>query len=242
MHAMYNACVNGRVDEVRRLLDAGGDVNGFMNWTPVMDALRNGHIAVVRLMHDRGADLSRVDGSGRIVLHKAASGGNVECIEFVLAVTTIDVNSTNNFGTTPIMNAMSRLEASKLLVERGANLFAKNNSDVRPIDGDNGPQVLQHAKDFLWESVKPLLLLSKSCSSADDGSLSLALPSAIKVFGISGLVRDYIAPYLMRKGPIIRDPEDEEDDEEQEPDEVKLRIEAGLAAGSSSSNSSSSSS
>jgi hypothetical protein len=44
----------------------------------------------------------------------------------------------------------------------------------------------------------------------------------------------------MRKGLIIREPE-EGVDEEPVPDEVKLRIEAGLAAASSSSSSSSSS-
>jgi hypothetical protein len=54
----------------------------------------------------------------------------------------------------------------------------------------------------------------------------------IKVFSISGIVRDYIAPYIMRKGLIIRDPE-EDVDEEPEADEVKLRIEAALAAASS---------
>jgi hypothetical protein len=93
-----------------------------------------------------------------------------------------------------------------------------------------GPQLLQHAKDLIWESVKPLLLLSSACSTSTPST------SLIKVFSISGIVRDYIDPYIMRKGLIIRDPE-EDVDEEPEPDEMKLRIEAALAAASSSSNS-----
>jgi hypothetical protein len=95
------------------------------------------------------------------------------------------------------------------------------------------PQVLQHAKDLIWVSVKPLLLLSKICSTSTPST------SLIKVFSISGLVRDYIAPYIMRKDVIIRDPE-EDVDEEPEADGVKLRIEAALVAASSSSSSSSS--
>jgi hypothetical protein len=69
-----------------------------------------------------------------------------------------------------------------------------------------GPQLLQYAKDLIWVSVKPLLL-TKSISA--DDSLSPVLPSVVKVFVISGIVRDYIAPYLKRKGLIVRDPQEE---------------------------------
>jgi hypothetical protein len=122
------------------------------------------------------------------------------------------------------------LDGGKLLVEKGANLFKKNDDGKSAMDQALGPQVLQHAKDLIWESVKPLLLLSKSCSTSTTPTTSL-----IKVFSISGLVRDYIAPYIIRKDLIIRDPEEEDDGEDPEADEVRLRIEAGLAAGGSSS-------
>jgi hypothetical protein len=154
----------------------------------------------------------------------------------VLANISIDVNSTNNYGTTPITWALNynELDAGKLLVEKGANLFKKNNRGESAIDLALGPQVLQHAKDLIWESVKSLLLLSSACSTS-----TTPLTSLIQVFSISGLVRDYIAPCLMRKGLIIRDLE-EDVDEKPEADEVKLRIEAGLNAASSSSSSNSS--
>jgi hypothetical protein len=101
---------------------------------------------------------------------------------------------------------------------------------------------VQHAKNLIWVSVKPLLLLSEVISiTADDESLpSPVLPSVAKVFGILGIIRDYIVPYIMRKDVITRDPSIPKD-VEGEPDEVKLRIEAGLAAAANSSISSSSS-
>jgi hypothetical protein len=206
---MFDACRDGRVDEVRRLLDAGEDVNGvyISGLTHVMMALDWGQLVVVRLLHARGADLSRVDRDGCNVLHHAAGRSNVDCIEWVLAITTIDVNSTDNYGLAPIMVTIyNHLMAFKLLIERGANLFMKNKNGRRAIDRPLGPQVLQHAKPLLWESVKPLLLLTKAIAIAadDDSNPSPVLPSVIKVFGISGIVRDYIAPYLMRKGLIIR--------------------------------------
>jgi hypothetical protein len=99
------------------------------------------------------------------------------------------------------------LDAGKLLVEKGANLFKKNNIGISAMDEPSGSQVLQHAKDLIWESVKPLLLLSSACSTSTQST------SLIKVFSISGIVRDYIAPYIMRKGLIIRDPEEDVDEE-----------------------------
>jgi hypothetical protein len=148
----------------------------------------------------------------------------------VLANTSIDVNSTTNIGNTPIWFASTNdhLDAAKLLVESGANLFLKNSKGESAMIYELGPQVLQHAKDLIWVSVKPLLLLSSACSTSTPST------ALIKVFSISGLIRDYIAPYVMRKNLIIRDPE-EDVDEEPEPDDVKLRIEAGLAAASTSS-------
>jgi ankyrin repeat protein len=67
---MFDACRDGRVDEVRRLLDAGEDVNGvyISGLTHVMMALDWGQLVVVRLLHARGADLSRVDRDGCNVL------------------------------------------------------------------------------------------------------------------------------------------------------------------------------
>jgi ankyrin repeat protein len=201
--------------------------------TPIMRAVRYVHLPLAIMLVGRGADLSRVTNAGPNVLHVTSISGNLECIEWVLANTNIDVNSTTNYGTTPITWALNynELDAGKLLVEKGANLFIRNDNGESAMDLPLGPQVLQHAKDLIWESVKPLLLLPSACSTSPSTSL------LIQVLSIEGIVREYIAPYLMRKGLIIRDPE-EDVDEEPEPDEVKLRIEAALAAGGSSSSSS----
>jgi hypothetical protein len=228
------ACEKGDMEKIISVLDAGKDVNciNSAGITPVMVALNGGQLLAAIMLVGRGADLSSVDDVDSTVLHFAALSGHSECIEWVLANTKIDVNSQTYEAFTPIMGALynNRLDAGKLLVEKGANLFIKNEDGGSAMDQPLGPQALQHAKDLIWESVKPLLLFSSACSTS---ALSTSL---IQVFSISGLVRDYIAPYLMRKGLIIRDPS-EDVDEEPEPDEVKLRIEAALAAGGSSSRS-----
>jgi hypothetical protein len=191
----------------------------------------------------------------------AAWGGNGDCIEWVFANTTIDVNATTSSGKTPIMWSLDNntLDASKLLIERGANLFMKSDG-VRAIDlhisgNPNydvlGPQVLQHALDLRWSSVKHLLLISNfyetsdviPFSSSSSSSLSssavvpkrrssrIAAPShsvhlAASVFTIAGLVR-HIAEYLIRTELIVRDPAIKKD---KEPDDVKRSVEATLAS------------
>ena len=83
---------------------------------------------------------------------------------------------------------------------------------VRPL----GPQVLQHAKNLVWASVKDLLLVSKSCSTnATPVDPSIAIPpSLINALGNADLVREWIAPFLLRTDIITSDPDDV--DEEQE--------------------------
>jgi hypothetical protein len=152
------------------------------------------------------------------------------------------------------------LDTSKLLIERRANLFMKRDG-VRAIDihvHDDphnvvlGPQVLQHALDLRWSSVKHLLFISNFYETSDvipfasSSSSSSSVPErrrssrtaapshsahlAASVFTIKGLVR-HIAEYLIRTEIIVRDPATKKKaKEDQEPDDVKRRIEATLAA------------
>ena len=157
----------------------------------------------------------------------------------MIAHTTIDVNSTNIYFTTPIRVAVANneLDAAKLLVEKGGNLFKKRNDGRSAMDHDLGRQVLQHANDLVWASVKDVLHLSKSCSTnALPFDLSIAIPSSlINALGNADLVREWIAPFLLRPDIITIDPEAV--DEEQEADEVRRKAEEDFAAAISSSSS-----
>ena len=83
----------------------------------------------------------------------------------MLAKTTIDVNSTTNDGMNSIRLAISDLDAAKLLVEKGANLFLKDDEGRCAIDDDeHEPTILQYAKDLRFASVRSLFLLSSACT------------------------------------------------------------------------------
>jgi hypothetical protein len=227
---LEQACKHGNISKIITLL--GKDVNSVNTegWTPIMVALRRRNLQVVKLLVSRGADLGVVTSNGWNVLHFAARGGDRECIHWVLHNTSITVNSVDNGGDTPIIDALDygRQQAAELLVEKGANLFLKSNGGRSAIEHELGPKLLQHAKDLVWGSVKPLLLLTKACSlAADDAdALSPVLPSVAKVFGIFGMV-ELISSYIRRQDIIIRGDGNGDD---QEPDEVKRRIEASLSA------------
>jgi hypothetical protein len=159
--AMRRATRNGDAPAIVRLVAEGESVNcvDASRQTPVIRVLifRYG-LNVVNSLVEMKADLTICDNIGANVVHAAARGGNVECIDRVLAITTFGVNSTSTNGWTPLMRALikGRYDASVHLVEKGANLFAKNNNGIRAIETPVrdeptvflGPQVLDHFKNI----------------------------------------------------------------------------------------------
>jgi hypothetical protein len=176
--------------------------------------------------------LSIVDNDGENLLHYAVRSGSNECVNWLLDNSAIDVNSAANDDNTPMMKALRQnwLDIAKLLVERGANLFMKNDEgeraiDIRvdddPDDDQLGPQVLLHAKELRWSAIKDFILLSKACQSQDRrmvAGLALSMDSdeatilarfrsarlAASIFAIPGLLR-HVGSYIIRSDIIVRD-------------------------------------
>jgi ankyrin repeat protein len=230
------------------------DVNSTSNdgTTPVMSALWNGRSEAAKELLRSGADLLKVDDSGWNVLHYAAHGGDLDCIEWVIAKTSIDVSSTSNNGDTAIHRALNKnkLKTANHLVEKGANLFLMRQNGEMAIntrvggqpDGEQlGPQVLEHAKELRWSAAKECVLLIESCQSPDRRKVEISMDDdvervfhsarlAASVFGERGLSR-LIASYIMRTDIIVRD---KSVPLVKEPDAVKRRIEAALLKAASS--------
>jgi ankyrin repeat protein len=241
---MRAACYNGDVVTIVRLLKGGESPNSIdlNGWTPVMWCVGHRQVNAAQELVAGGADLSiRSRGDEMSVIHMAARGGDLDCVKLVLANTTIDVNSTTNKGWTPLHYSLfdNRYEASKLLLMKGANLFAKDNEGLRALDRSVfdqqnvflGPQLLDYGKDLKWQSVKELLLLSASFASPSR-PLSLnfkpaqiqSVRIAASVLANSDLVR-HISEFVRRTDLITVDPAP---DAPLPPDEVRERVEAEL--------------
>ena len=210
------ACSQGDVASIINRLNAGESIEcrNSNRYTPALFTLYYGHFEAFKMLVARGADLSKVTAGGWNAIHFAARWGNVDCLKLALNNSTLDVNSItiDGPGSSPIDEAIDngRLEASMLLIERGANIFMKDEDSIRAIDrGYIGPHVLQHGKDLRLNAAIPLLLLSKACSLSRVIILSdstIPIPtSLISVLGNLDLVK-HIAPFIWEKH-ILRDKE-----------------------------------
>ncbi|XP_071111284.1 uncharacterized protein [Haliotis cracherodii] len=122
---LSGASYAGNLEEVKRLLSRGVDVNCRRVWgsmTPVMWAARWGHRDVVELLVGEGADVSLVDVDGDNTLHYACIGGDMETVKFVLSLHVVDIDARNNDGRTAADWARLRGQTRvlDLLVSRGA--------------------------------------------------------------------------------------------------------------------------
>ena len=92
--------------------------------TPLIIASSNGHMAVVRELLARGADVNARDNIGGTALHEASSNGHAEAQRELLKRDGVNVNAQDNDGSTPLMDACldGHLMAATLLIAHGANL------------------------------------------------------------------------------------------------------------------------
>ncbi|HIX89107.1 MAG TPA: ankyrin repeat domain-containing protein [Candidatus Akkermansia intestinavium] len=132
---LHEAAFQGRVDEVRRLLEAGADphARSFTGETPLHLAALAGRADVVRLLLDKGAD-PRADSSRGTPLHRAAEGGAAEVVELLLnAGASVQAPATGD--ETPLHTAarMGQAEAARLLLESGADPNAGNAGGNTPL-------------------------------------------------------------------------------------------------------------
>jgi ankyrin repeat protein len=122
----------GNLNEVQKLLDEGADVNwtNECGCTALYYACFKGHVEVVQLLLDRGAQMDIQDDSdGTTSLMMAIQFGHVEVVKLLLdRGALIDIQ--NNWGGTALMFAIcpfcGKTECVRLLLEKGADMSIKD--------------------------------------------------------------------------------------------------------------------
>ncbi|KAK9889132.1 hypothetical protein WA026_004401 [Henosepilachna vigintioctopunctata] len=77
----------GQIDTFSRDLEASDqkiDAENFMGWTPLMMAVRNGHIDIVKILLEKGADITKKNKLGMNIFSLSVASGKLEMMEMVL--------------------------------------------------------------------------------------------------------------------------------------------------------------
>lgn len=134
--ALHRAAADGRVDEVRRRLAEGVDVDArHPAWpglpTPLLAASFHGHAAVVEVLLARGADVRATNVQGRTALHHAADQDHA-IVAAMLAQAGAPLDAADFHGHTPLHVAawQDHRDCVRVLLTSGADL------EVRDVNGD----------------------------------------------------------------------------------------------------------
>ena len=133
--AFISACKEGSVTEVDRLLHApqNPDIRDEENnCTGTHWAARNGHLDVVRLLLEAGADKHAVMRYRATALHVAAQNGHLDVVRLLLAAGA-DKDAEMQAGRTALHLAahQGHLHIVRLLLEAGADKGAQTQTEIR---------------------------------------------------------------------------------------------------------------
>ncbi|KAL5470831.1 hypothetical protein EMCRGX_G028866 [Ephydatia muelleri] len=83
---LFIAAMKGDLEEVKRLLALGVDINESTKWgnTPLHAACYKGRTEIARLLLERGADLKRTTKAGITPLHLACFGRHADTVRLLL--------------------------------------------------------------------------------------------------------------------------------------------------------------
>jgi hypothetical protein len=96
----------------------------------VLESVNKGYLEVLKVLEEKGADLSKKDGNGNTPLHSAATSGKLEIAKFLVEIQPQTITDKNKKGNTPLHEAilMNKKEVSEFLAETQPQTIIEINS------------------------------------------------------------------------------------------------------------------
>ena len=130
---------NGLPDALAKLLETSEtaiDLNAKDEYgcAPLLWAARNGHIDMLKLLLDKGADVETAGYNGMRALHHVCNSSKEKCVEILLEADA-NPNATDDANSTPLHWAAARgvLNIVVRLSDKGADPNVATKTGVRPI-------------------------------------------------------------------------------------------------------------
>jgi len=133
IYDFVQACSRGDLQRVKTCLGLGMDVNakhGGQGFFPLFAASQEGHLHIVKLLLEQGADVNAQKNNGSSSLFVASANGHLHVIKFLLEQGA-DINALGFENSTALGHAclFAHLDVVRLLISRGADV----NSGYPPI-------------------------------------------------------------------------------------------------------------
>jgi len=132
-HALHLAAYRGHLPIVKLLVEKYGTDPNILPDPPIVRAARNGHLHVVKFLHESGADPFLMERGNSNALHRAVGFGNLEVVRYLLEATELmHTECFNELGLSYIHVAAyySHLGIAVVgeLIKHGVNLDAVSNT------------------------------------------------------------------------------------------------------------------
>ncbi|KAG9261609.1 tankyrase-1 isoform X2 [Astyanax mexicanus] len=182
---LFEACRNGDVSRVKRLVDAANvnakDMAGRKS-TPLHFAAGFGRKDVVEHLLQTGANVHSRDDGGLIPLHNACSFGHAEVVSLLLCQGA-DPNARDNWNYTPLHEAAikGKIDVCIVLLQHGAD------PNIRNTDGKSALDLADpSAKTVLTGEYKKDELLEAARSGNEDKLMALLTPLNVNCHASDG--------------------------------------------------------
>ena len=184
--SLHEAAVAGNLDEVKRYVSSGININTKNNKgeTPLHLAARLGHKEVAEHLIDNGADVNMKNNRKQTPLHNAARYGHRPVVELLLAEGADLTAKYQNQTAFDLSIQSGDASTVELFLERGADVNAKNHKGETPLH--------RAIENLVGKSIPKLLITKGADVNAKNNEGQTALHCAA-AFGMDDIVSLLIA-------------------------------------------------